>query len=156
MSQPTLTREGIATALFSLVQALPGLAIPASRRLMHWSEVPAENQPAAFMADGDQDPKQDDNGLPTVWTFHFKIYLYAWSADLTIAPSSLLNPLLDALEAALKPAVSGPPGWPGTVQVLGDTTNRIRHARISGRVETDEGVLGPQGIAVVPIEIQFV
>ena len=156
MSQPTLTREGIAVALFALIQALPGLATPPSRRLMFWGDVPPENQPTAFLAEGNHASTNDPNGLPDIWRFSYKVYLYAYSADLTVAPASLLNPLLDALEAALKPVQFGPPGFPGSMQVLGDTTGRIRHVWISGPIETDEGALGPQAIAIVPIEVEFV
>ena len=57
-----------------------------------------------------------------------------------------LNPLLDALEAALAPA-------PATgIQHLG-LPDMIQHAYIAGRVETDQGVLGDQAIAIVPVEI---
>ena len=156
MSQPTLTREGIAVALFALVQALPGLATPASRRLMFWGDVPPENQPAAFMAEGNQISSNDPNGNSDRWRFQYKVYLYAYSADLGTAPGSLLNPILDAFETALKPAQVGPPGFPGSMQLLGDTTGRIRHVWISGAIETDEGALGSQAIAIVPVEVEFI
>jgi len=109
MSQPTLTREGLAAALFSLVQALPGLQT-SSRRLLHWSEVAPASQPAAFLAEGNQTPLQDASGLPSVWRYDYKIYLYAYNGDQTCSPSTLLNPIVDALEIALKPSISGPPG----------------------------------------------
>jgi len=58
----------------------------------------------------------------------------------------LLNPMLDALEAALAPL-------PATgIQNLGLPT-MVQHAYIQGKVETDEGVLGDQAVAVIPIEI---
>jgi hypothetical protein len=53
---------------------------------------------------------------------------------------------LDALEAALAPSpVTG-------IQTLG-LPGMVRHVTISGKVETDEGVLGDQAVAIVPIEI---
>jgi hypothetical protein len=58
----------------------------------------------------------------------------------------LLNPLLDSLEAALAPS-------PATgIQNLGLPT-MVQHVYIQGKIETDEGVLGDQAIAVIPIEI---
>jgi hypothetical protein len=58
----------------------------------------------------------------------------------------LLNPLLDALEAALAPS-------PATgIQNLG-LPAMVQHAYIAGKIETDEGVLGDQAIAIVPVEI---
>jgi len=58
----------------------------------------------------------------------------------------VLNPLLDAVEAALAPsATTG-------LQDLG-LPAMVQHAYISGKVETDEGVLGDQAVAIVPVEI---
>lgn len=155
MTQPILTREGIAHALFSLIQGLPGL-VTTSRRLLHWSEVPAEQQPAAFLPEGKQIPKNSPDGNQVIWRYEYSIYLYAYLEDTTKTPASQLNNLLDALEAALNPSQVGPPGFSGSMQVLGDTTGRIRHAWISGAIETDEGVLGSQAIAIVPIEIEVI
>lgn len=154
MTQPTLTREGITVALFNLLAALPGLNTT-SRRLAHWSDVPPEEQPALFLSAGNQAQEQDPDGLPCRWRMAFSVHLYNYSTDPTVAPSTGINVLLDALEAALAPIHAGAPGWPGSVQVLGDTTGRIRHAWISGPVETDEGVLGPQAVAIIPIEVEF-
>ena len=54
--------------------------------------------------------------------------------------------MLDALEAALAPdPASG-------VQRLA-VPDMVSHAYIDGKVETDEGVLGDQAIAIVPVEI---
>jgi hypothetical protein len=65
-----------------------------------------------------------------------------WSA----APATILNPLLDALEAALAPS-------PATgIQNLG-LPAMVQHPYIAGKIETDEGVLGDQAIAIVPVEI---
>ena len=154
MSQPTLTREGVTVALYTILQGLPGL-VTKSRRLRHWSEVPILEQPAMFLSAGNQTQEQDPDGLPCKWHLDFTVHLYNYSEDPAVAPSTGINVLLDALEAALDPVQAGAPGWPGSVQVLGDLTGRIRHAWISGPIETDEGVLGPQAIAIVPIEVEF-
>jgi hypothetical protein len=54
--------------------------------------------------------------------------------------------LVDALERALAPS-------PATgVQNLG-LPMMVQHAYISGKIETDEGVLGDQAIAIVPVEV---
>ena len=83
---------------------------------------------------------------PIVWTLYADFYVYVHSSDPYLAPATLLNPLLDALEAALAPS-------PATgVQHLGLPT-MVQHAYIAGKVETDEGVLGDQAIAILPIEI---
>ena len=62
-----------------------------------------------------------------------------------ICTRKILNPLLDTLEAALAPS-----------PITGIRSRAARdgpHADIAGKIETDEGVLGDQAIAIVPIEI---
>ena len=56
----------------------------------------------------------------------------------------VLNPLLDAVEAALAPDPVG------HVQTLGGL---VSHCWIAGRIQTDEGVPGGQAVAIVPVEI---
>ena len=85
-------------------------------------------------------------GAPIVWTLYAEFYVYAHSSDPYLAPAAILNPLLDALEAALAPS-------PTTgIQNLG-LPQMVQHAYIAGKLETDEGVLGDQAIAIVPVEI---
>ena len=85
-------------------------------------------------------------GSPIVWTLYAEFYIYAHSSDPYLAPGTILNPLLDALEAALAPS-------PTTgIQNLG-LPDMVQHAYIAGKVETDQGVLGDQAIAIVPVEI---
>jgi hypothetical protein len=85
-------------------------------------------------------------GAPIVWTLYAEFYIYAHSSDPYLAPAAILNPLIDAFEAALAPSpTSG-------IQNLG-LPQMVQHAYISGKVQTDEGVLGDQGIAIVPVEI---
>jgi hypothetical protein len=85
-------------------------------------------------------------GAPIVWTLYAEFFLYAHLSDPFIAPGAILNPLLDALEAAL--ASSPTTG----IQNLG-LPEMVQHAYIAGKVETDEGILGNQAIAIVPVEI---
>ena len=81
-----------------------------------------------------------------MWTLYAEFYLYAHSSDPDLAPATILNPLLDALEAALAPSpMTG-------IQNLG-LPQMVQHAYIVGKVQTDEGVLGDQAIAIVPVEI---
>ena len=71
-------------------------------------------------------------------------YVYGQAPDELTAPATVLNPLLDAIEAALAPPASS------NVQTLGGL---VCHAWIAGKIETDEGALGGQAVAIVPIEI---
>jgi hypothetical protein len=85
-------------------------------------------------------------GAPLVWTLNVELYLYAHSSDPRLSPATVLNPLIDAVEAALAPA-------PTTgLQDLG-LAAMVQHAMIAGKIETEEGVLGDQAIAIIPIEI---
>ncbi|HEV2097759.1 MAG TPA: hypothetical protein VGR45_02400 [Stellaceae bacterium] len=85
-------------------------------------------------------------GAPIVWTLYADFYIYVHSSDPYAAPAMILNPLLDALERVLAPsAATG-------IQDLG-LPSMVQHAYIAGKIETDEGVLGDQAIAIVPVEI---
>ena len=149
------TREGLAQALFQVLQEVPGL-VTCSRFLKGLQEVPDADQPALFLTLGGFTPIQDPSGAPTRWKHEYLVYVLATSKDPLTPPSAVLNNIIDAVEAALKPQVNGPPGFPGTVQVLGDSTGRIRHCWISGPIYADEGVLGDQTFAAIPIEIEIV
>lgn len=142
------TFEQIDAALFALVST-SATYVTKSRRLLNYSEVDAASQPAMFLASGDLDPKLGGEGrvpgMPYRWKLHRKIWIYANAGnDDTIIPSSLINPLINAVLTVLKPTT------PGDRQTLG---NLVYHCYLAGRIQTDEGLLGPQAVAVLPIEI---
>lgn len=140
-----ISREPIYAALFALIAGAAGFAV-ADRRLRHWSDVAPAEQPALFMAQKSEVASVKTLAAPTVWTLTVDVYLYVHSSDPYCAPATLLNPLIDAVEAALAPsAATG-------VQDLG-LPAMVQHAYISGKIETDEGVLGDQAVAIVPVEI---
>jgi hypothetical protein len=137
-----MTREAIYSALFAKLTAAAGFAT-ASRRLRHWGDVGAAEQPALFQVQKSETARRDA-GLPPKWTLAVDLFLYAHAPDDATAAAAVMNPLLDAIEAALAPD-------PVTnVQSLGGLA---AHCWIAGKVETDEGVLGGQAVAIVPIEI---
>jgi hypothetical protein len=137
-----MIREPIYAALFALIEdAAP--FVTTSRRLRHWSDVGAAEQPALFMIQKSE-TAEERRPLPVKWRASVDLYLYAQAPDETTAPATVLNPLLDALETALAPdPVSH-------VQTLGGL---VQHCWVSGRIATDEGVLGGQSVAIVPVEI---
>lgn len=140
-----MNREQIFAALFQQLATIPGIAT-VSRRLRHWNDVPPDEQPALFLAQGDQ-IANSDHGMPTIWTMQADVYIYCHGgSDPDSVPSTDVNVLLDAVEDALKPDYTG-------YNTLGGL---VYDARISGQVETDEGLLGQQSIAVVPIKITAV
>ena len=140
-----IVREKIYTALWALGANAARFA-SANRRLRHWTDVAPAEQPALFMSEKGGQAAIKKLGTPTVWTLYAEFYIYAHSSDPYLAPATILNPLIDAFEAALAPSpTSG-------IQNLG-LPQMVQHAYISGKVQTDEGVLGDQGIAIVPVEI---
>lgn len=85
-----------------------------------------------------------DPGLPPRWTLTADLFVYVQAPDDATAPATVINPLLDAIEAALAPDPVD------NLQTLGGL---VAHCWIAGKIETDEGVLGGQAVAIVPIEI---
>ena len=141
-----MSRESVALALYNQISSamITAGAVKVSRRLLHWSDVEPADQPAVFVAQGTQEPTWSKSGEPIIWRWNFSVYIYAHEADPTASPSSKLNVLLDALEGALAPEAFS------KKQTLGGT---VVHCWINGAVETDEGILGSQCMAIVPIEI---
>ncbi len=140
-----ITREPIYAALFERVAGAADF-VTTGRRLRHWSGMAPAEQPALFMRQKQEVAKVPTLGAPTVWTLIVELYLYAHSSNRYLAPAMVLNPLIDAVEGVLAaPAATGLQdlGLPATVQ----------HAYIAGKIETDEGVLRDQAVAIIPVEI---
>jgi hypothetical protein len=118
-----------------------------SRRLYHWDDLELADFPAMMQVQTREAVKQT-RGLPPKWTLEMDLYIYVRTeaqSDDSVIPSQLLNPILDAIDAALKPddLKSG-------VCTLGGL---VSHAWIEGSVETSEGNLGDLEVAVVPLSI---
>lgn len=137
-----MIREPIYEALFALLSGAADFTT-SSRRLRHWSDVGPAEQPALFMVQKSETAERK-NGLPPKWRALVDVFVYVHAPDEATPPSTALNPLLDAIEAVLAP------GRAGAVQTLGGL---VEHAWIAGKIETDEGVLGGQSVAIVPVEI---
>jgi hypothetical protein len=103
-----ILRETIYTALWDLAAAAGNFA-SVNRRLRHWADVAPAEQPALFMSEKGGHAAVKALGAPIVWTLHAEFYLYVHSSDPYLPPASILNPLLDALDAALAPAVNRDP-----------------------------------------------
>jgi hypothetical protein len=143
-----MTREDIYAALFAIVQtaATAAGAKTCSRKLRHWDDVKASEQPAIFQVQRTESSNQKLK-VPAIWTLNIDLYVYVnTSDDPRAAPSTLLNPIIDALEAVMPPdeeKAGGP-------QTLGGL---VSHCWIAGTIETSEGVLGDQEVAIIPVEI---
>lgn len=140
-----ISREPIYAALFALAAAAAEF-VTVGRRLRHWSDVAPAEQPALFMSQKSEAAAIPALGAPTVWTLTVDLYVYVHSSDPYLAPATMLNPLIDAVEMALAPS-------PTTgLQDLG-LPAMVQHAYIAGDIATDEGVLGDQAVAIVPVKI---
>ena len=100
-----------------------------------------------FLAQKSETAEQS-RGLPTKWICDVDAYVYCHAPDELPAPTTILNPLLDTIEAALAPFAGG--DIAANAQTLGGLAYR---AWIDGKIETDEGTLGGQAVAIVPIRI---
>jgi hypothetical protein len=142
-----IDREAIYSALWTLASGAANFAT-ASRRLRHWSDVSPPEQPAIFMSEKGGTGAVKVWGAPVVWTLYVDLYIYAHSTDVYTPPASILNPLIDAVEAALGPINPMAGFW----QNLG-LPAMVQHTYVAGKIETDEGVLGDQAVAIMPVEI---
>src|ERR1700730_5383502 len=140
-----IIRESIYAELWALGAGAARFA-SASRRLRHWTDLAPTEQPALFMSEKGGHAASKALGAPIVWSLYADFYIYVHSSDPYLAPPKPRNRPLDAIAAPRAPsAVTG-------VQNLG-LPAIVQHAYIAGKVETDEGVLGDQAIAILPIEI---
>jgi len=137
-----MSRETVYAALFAKLSTVPGF-VTRSRRLKHWDDVPGAQQPALFMGQKNERVEPRGPGMPRVLGMTALIYVYAKSSDQTTSPSIKLNGLVDAVEAALAPDPSGK-------QTLGGL---VSHCWVSGNILEDEGVLGDQAVAIIPVHI---
>ena len=136
------SRESIYAALFAQLQSMSGLAT-SSRRLKNIQDMQPEELPAAFQVQEKQ-PVKYTGSTPAKLTLRASWLLYAYSGDVTVAPSTVLNNLLDQADALLTPKN------PGLRNTLGGL---VEYAAISGDIDIFEGVLGDRCLAIVPIEI---
>ena len=134
-------REPIFAALAKRLASIPGIAT-FDRRHKHWKDVPASAQPALFMLAAGQTVERRGHGLSAL-TLRVQLYLYSRNNDDTCQ-----NDLLDAIDDALAP-IDGDPDY-GAECTLGGLASSCR---IEGEIETDEGLLGDQAVAIVPIVV---
>ena len=142
-------REQIYSALFSVLQG--ALLTPAgpfktvSRRWQDPSQLSPADRPSLYQVQKDELTGASVNGLPIHAKMTVDLVLYtAGDSEPNSIPSTELNSLLDAVEAAIRSAT------PGIAQSLG---GMVSHCRIEGKIEIVENVVGCMALAVVPIEI---
>jgi len=139
-----MNREAIISALFSLASGAAPFAT-ASRRLRLWSSVAPSEKPALFLAERSDTYARGNEAVPEIVTMDLEIYIYIDAGkDESVVPASTLNPLLDAIDAALAPSrLTG-------LQTLGGL---VSHCWIEGKILKDAGDLDGDGVAVIPVRI---
>lgn len=138
-----MNREAIYSGLFNKLSAVSGF-VTKSRLLKHWADVSVSEQPALYQAQG-KETAITTTGQPTKWELRLSLYVYVRTDGIT-PPGTILNPLLDAITDVVQARhpITGKQnmGIPG-----------VEWARIDGTIETDEGTLGQQAVAIIPILI---
>lgn len=138
-----MNREQIYGALFARLDALTEFTVR-SRRLKHWTDTPSSEQPALFVSQTGENASTQ-TGQPTKWLMQVDIYVYA-RCPKTQNPGAVLNPLIDAVCNALN-----------TPHPITGRTNLgvpgVEWVRVEGKIETDEGTLGEQAVAIIPVVI---
>lgn len=144
------TREEVAVALFGLLNTAPMQAIfnTISRRPQLFTQ--CANKPGLYMGS----PKETyvyEHGtvIPGKISLDYVCYLYIDSGlDPDAVPDTLLNNLLDAVEAAIAPTPPLPAG--NGRQSLGGI---VDHAWIEGDVNRAPGWLDGEGMAIFTIRV---
>jgi hypothetical protein len=150
----SLGREAIWSAFFallspSLTSGSGGPFKTVTRRAKPYTQTSPGEQPSLMVLQRRETADAKDRGKPTIWKLHGSLYVYAQNPVDGVAPGSgggqVLNPLIDAIEAALAPVPAQ-----GQVQSLGGLVSR---AFIDGEVEMDEGNIDNQAVAIIPVTI---
>jgi hypothetical protein len=156
--QANVTRNQIFQGLVALINPLVGTVITAAdgrstvntmtvqscvRNLIHWSKVDAAQQPSIWITSRTQIATTKPN-LPTKWELQGAIWVYVRDESPN-GPAAFMDDFLDKIEGMFKTSRNGA----GKV-TLG---NLVHDCRINGSIDTDEGLLGPQAVAVIPVEI---
>src|ERR1700722_5711166 len=114
------TREQVAVALFSLLQAVPGIKYASRRPTTNENAVA---MPALYIGSPEENyVYPNGTATPPMITLDFQVYLYIHAGqDPNVIPDTLLNNLLDNIEAALQGAPSN-----NYYQTLGGIVNRAQ------------------------------
>jgi len=154
---PATTREQIYQALFTLLQAT-ALFSTTTRRWISWQDDPQQETVALpLLVQYEMWERYDykgERGLPPIRELELRVLVYGkipvgqtlGVKDSTTPGAQVLNPLIDAVEAAILPS-----GYDG-VQTLG---NLVIDCRIEGQITKALGDEDPSGIcgAIIPIKI---
>lgn len=141
----TPARETVMGALFALLSPTPGFA-SVSRRMTLPAQVAPADQPALMLWE-QPETERIRTAAPPRHLYEVWAVIVFTNPDPTIAGATIINPLLDALEAQLAVDDFG-----RNVCSLGGL---VHYARVEGTIIKETGDTDPSGLggAVVPIKI---
>lgn len=139
------TREQLYQALFEKFSNVVEFKTK-SRRWKSFDDVSPKDMPAIFFTQDREVPVQEKQFI-TKWQIRVVLHIYvSTGGSKTINPSTLVNPIIDAVESMLRPEQSK------TMQTLG--INGVSHCWISeDGIDIVEGTLGDIAAIVIPIDI---
>lgn len=142
MTTVNLNREAIGNALLALFNR-NGVFRTVSRQIKMWGDTPQAERPSLMLAEHGEEYVREGQGQPPYVTLEYMAYVYTWGKNVS-NPITLLNPLIDAMDAALADhPVTGAP------QTLGGL---VAHVWIEGKIIKDPGDLDGDGLAMIPIK----
>ncbi len=136
------TRKEIYAAAFARVSRLSWVR-HSSKRIKTWDDVPPNQQPAIFIKQKGESARYK-KGVPSIWTLRADLWIYAQIPDSATVPSDILNPYLDAIEAAYAPDNAS-----ANECTLGGI---VSHCRISN-IQIDDGALDKQAVLIISLEM---
>ena len=141
----TLTREIVMQALFARLQGLPSI-VTTSRRMTLPAMVEPGDQPRLMLWE-QPELSRNRTSLPDKRVWEAWIIIVFTNADLSVPGATIINPLIEAIEAALAVDDFG-----RNVCSLGGL---VHYARIEGTIVKETGDTDSNGLGgcIVPIKI---
>ncbi len=144
---PMTSRENALEALATLLASSYDWRMGPSRRLKLWTDVSMANRPACFIFEGGFETYSWSEGAIAKRVLEPKIFIYLNAKDPNVNGASLLNKVMDALDAAF--ALSGDDLLTGR-KTLGGL---VSHCRIDGKLMKDPGDLDGDAVLIIPVKM---
>lgn len=122
-------------------------AIPVSQRLRLWGDVPADQQPAAFVVTHRETDEYRGLGLPRR-RLEIGIWCYCRTDDISVSGATYLDSMMEAFEGVFYNPQSSSTGE--------NTLNGLVYfCRLEGRVFKDPGDIDYQALMIVPLIVEM-
>lgn len=140
-------RDVAIEALSSLVASAYAWKLGPLRKLKLWTDVPLASRPACFIFEGGQETYAWSEGAIAKRVIEAKLFVYLNAKDPSVIGASLINGVMDALDAAF--TLAGADLTTGRNTLSGAAYN----CRIDGRPLKDPGDLDGDALLIVPVKI---